>query len=98
MYVFLRVCGKLAGAELTDNKWPDEESFLVAARRVCHDRVAAANLEEEEEEKPILGGHRWLAINTISRLKLAGKFGKEIHTSTWLEPKKKTLSRAISQG
>ena len=61
--------GKLTLAELTDDKWLDEEPFLVAGS-VCRDKAAAANLEEEEEEegRPVLRGHRWLTGNIISRL------------------------------
>ena len=69
--VLLRVCGKLALAELTDDRWPDEESFRVAGRRVCRDKAAAANLEEE---RPTFRGQCWLAISLVSRLKLAVKF------------------------
>ena len=79
MYVLLRVCGKLALAELTDDKWLDVESFLVADRRVRHDGAAFANLEEEEEvdeERLSMRGNRWLAVKFISRLKFAGKICK----------------------
>ena len=90
--VLLQICGKLALAELTNDKWPVEESFLGAGRRDCRDKVAAANLEEES---PMLRAHCWFAINAVSRLELAGKFWKQIRT--WLEPLKEALSCAISQ-
>ena len=44
--VVLRVCGKLALAELTGGKWPDVESLLVAGP-VRRDMGAATNSEEE---------------------------------------------------
>ena len=89
--------GKLTLAELIGDKWSDEESFLETGRRVCNDRAAAANLEEEDEEdRLILRGHPWLTRNTISHLELAVKYWKEI--ITWLEPMEKTLSCAICPG